>query len=364
MSEIRCANCKSPYPESEIPYKCLSCGGLYDFVSFPAYNPDMVDSSRVGIWRYAHALGFVSLDHEISLGEGNTPLIWDRFFNQNVAFKCEYANPTGSFKDRGSAAIVSFLGSRNINEAVEDSSGNAGASFAAYAARAGIRARVYIPDSASGPKRSQIEAYGADVIRIMGPRSNASEAVRVAADKGVIYASHAYLPFNLPGYATAAYEIYEQLHRQSPGSVIVPLGQGGLLLGMLRGFHSLFSRGIIAKMPRFVGVQARACAPIWALHAYGRDGLRLVTEAQTVAEGIRVRNPLRGDAILHWVEAHNGLFLAVDEEDILPARDLLARRGFYVEATSAVVLKALEQVADQLPGPIIMMLTGSGLKSP
>jgi threonine synthase len=345
-------------------YKCPTCGGIYDFKTFPAYTPGEIDLQEPGIWRYRHAFGLPESAPVVSLGEGNTPLVPDRLFDFDVFYKCEFLNPSGSFKDRGSSTIVSFLRDRSVVEAVEDSSGNAGASFAAYAARSGMKARIYIPDSASGPKRYQIEAYGSEVVRIMGSRSNAAEAVRKAADGGMAYASHAHLPFNLPGYATAAYEIYEQLGKRAPGTVIVPVGQGGFLLGMLRGFQSMAERGIILSVPRFVGVQARACAPIWATFAYGLDGLRLVAEAQTVAEGIRVRYPLRGDVVLNSVEANGGLFLAVDEEDILPARDLLARRGFYVEATSAVVVKAFEQVASQMPGPYVLVLTGAGLKGP
>lgn len=364
MSNVICTNCKQPYPSTGAPYKCPTCGGIYDFAVFPEYNPGEVDPTQPGIWRYRHAFGLPSSAPAVSLGEGNTPLVQDQLFSQEVFYKCEYLNPSGSFKDRGSATIVSFLRERGIQEAVEDSSGNAGASFAAYAARSGIKAKVFVPDSASGPKRYQIEAYGADIVRIMGPRSNAAEAVRKAADSGTAYASHAYLPFNLPGYATAAYEIYEQLGQRAPGTVFVPVGQGGLLLGMLRGFQYMGERGIIPSVPRFVGVQARACAPLWATAAYGLDGLRWVTEAPTVAEGIRVRYPLRGDMVLRSVESSGGIFVAVDEEHILPARDLLARRGFYVEATSAVVINAFEQAASQMPGPYVLVLTGTGLKGP
>ncbi len=230
--------------------------------------------------------------------------------------------------------MVSFLASRKVRAAVEDSSGNAGASFAAYAARAGIQARVFVPETASGPKRSQIEAYGAEVTPVPGPRSNAAQAVIQAAEKGTAYASHAYLPFNLPGYATVAYEIYEQLG-QAPGTLVSPVGQGGLLLGASRGFAALKKAGLIRNLPRLVGVQARACAPLWALSSYGPDGLAWVTEAPTLAEGVRVRYPLRGDAVLKAVEESGGQFLVVDEADILPGRDQLARRGFYVEPTSA-----------------------------
>ncbi len=136
-------------------------------------------------------------------------------------------------------SLTAWLQARKITEAVEDSSGNAGASFAAYAARAGINARIFVPESAGGPKLQQIEAYGAELVTVPGSRSNASMQAIKAAGEGQAYASHAYLPFNLPGYATTSYEIFEQLGNQMPGAVILPAGQGGLLLGMARGFESL-----------------------------------------------------------------------------------------------------------------------------
>lgn len=361
---VICTNCKRPYPDDLIPYRCTVCGGLFDFEAFPVYDPKVVDYTQPGIWRYRHAFGLSETVRPVSLGEGGTPLVWDTYQGLEIGFKCEFANPTGSFKDRGTALLTAFISARGALEAVEDSSGNAGASFAAYAARAGLKARIFVPDSASGPKRFQIEAYGAEVVRIMGPRSNASDAVRRAADAGAVYASHGYLPYNLPGYATAAYEVYEQMGGRAPGTLIIPAGQGGLLLGMIRGFQSLQKSGLIKVLPVFVGVQARACAPLWALHAYGADGLRMVAEAQTVAEGIRVRFPLRGDSVLKAVEGNGGIFLAVDEEDILPARDQLAHRGFYVEATSAVVWPAFTQVLSRFPAPFVAVLTGAGLKGP
>jgi threonine synthase len=374
---IACTNCRTPYPLTGIPFKCPKCGGIFDYSppgagGFPAYDPQRVEPGLPGIWRYRHALGLEDFGGEapqVTLGEGNTPLVWDELAPPGggtpvqVGFKLESANPSGSFKDRGSALLVSFLLARGANQAVEDSSGNAGASFAAYAARAHLQARIFVPDSASGPKRRQIEAYGAQVMRILGPRSNAAQAALAAVEGGVAYGSHAYLPFNLPGYATVAYELFEQMGGRAPGSIIVPVGQGGLLLGMLRGFVQMQAAGLIERVPKMIGVQARACAPIWALHAYGLDGLRWVAEAPTVAEGIRVLRPLRGDVLLHSVEALGGTFVAVDEEDILSGRDELARRGFYVETTSAVVWKALQLALADRPGPLVAVLTGSGLKT-
>jgi threonine synthase len=363
MAEILCTNCRRAYPETGAPYRCLTCGGLFDFSSAPEFEPKNADKDGPGIWRYRHALGLPNPAPVLYLGEGDTPLVWSRAFDREVAWKLEYANPTGSFKDRGSASLVSFLVSRGVKAALEDSSGNAGASFAAYAARAEMQARVYIPDSASGPKRRQIEAYGAEIVRIMGPRSNSAEAVRKAADQaGAVYASHAYMPFNLMGYATLAYELVEQIPGP-PGTVLLPVGQGGLLLGLARGFNALVNAGVIGKSPILVGVQARACAPLWALASYGAEGLSWTTEGETLAEGVRVSLPLRGDAVLQAVEASGGVFIAVDEQEILPGRDQLSRRGFYVEPTSAIVWNALSQVVGRVPEPLVVVLTGSGLKA-
>jgi threonine synthase len=361
---IQCTNCQQPYPPQGVPHRCPNCGGIYDYNSAFTFDPAAIDLGLPGIWRYRHAFGFQQDVAPLSLSEGDTPLVWAPAFGKQVAFKCEFLNPSGSFKDRGSATLMGFLHSRGVTEALEDSSGNAGASFAAYSARAGIRARVFVPESASGPKREQIKMYGAEVVAVPGLRSNAAEVLsRVLDDVGnqAAYASHAYLPFNLSGYATLAYELWAQLGC-APGSVIMPVGQGGLLLGVWRGFQALKNAGLISNLPRMMGVQARACAPLWALAAYGPSGLAWVAEAPTLAEGIRVRLPVRGDAVLQAVTDSCGGFLAVGEEEILPARDALARLGMYVEPTTAVVWGALEQVSQKLPDPVVAVLTGSGFK--
>jgi threonine synthase len=121
--------------------------------------------------------------------------------------------------------------------------------------------------------------------------------------------------------------------------------------------------GLIPEIPVLVGVQARACAPLWAVYHYGTAGLGWVTEGETLAEGVRVKHPLRGDALMRLLEDSNGSILAVDEEQILPGRDQLARLGFYVEPTSALVWDAMLQMAGKVPQPEIYILTGSGLKT-
>ena len=363
VASVRCTNCHRPYPEFGTPYRCPICSGLYDYAEALFFDPTRVDHSQPGIWRYRHTFAVPDDYPALSLGEGNTPLVWASAFDRQVAFKCEFNNPTGSFKDRGTAALLGAFATRGVSEAVEDSSGNAGASFAAYASRAGIKARVYAPESASGPKRRQIEAYGADLVSVPGARSAATQVVQQAAESGLAYASHAYLPFNLPGYATLAYELYEAF-QEAPGAVVVPAGQGGLLLGIARGFAALRETGLIANLPRLLCVQAAACAPLWAMGTIGPLALEMISENPTVAEGVRVRFPLRGDAVVDAVKNARGYFVAVDEDKIIAGRDELAKRGLYVEPTSALVWQALSDTLPELPDPVVAVLTGSGYKSP
>lgn len=361
--EISCVNCGSPYPSIGLPFCCTQCGQLYDFHSPLIFDQAQVDGSQPGIWRYRHTFGAFTVNEPVSLGEGGTPLLWANTFGHMVAFKCEFLNPSGSFKDRGSAIVTALLKTRGISKAVEDSSGNAGASFAAYAARAGIKARIFVPESTSGPKRRQIEAYGAELISISGSRSDAAEAAMSATKGGAIYASHAYLPFNLAGYATAAYEIYDQLGSIMPGAVILPVGQGGLLLGLVRGFEALrIANNIKVNTPKIIGVQTRACAPIWELFTEGKVRTDISDMKRILAEGIQVCHPMRGDMVIQLVMESHGSICVVDEVKIIPGRNALARMGFFVEPTSAIVWSALQQTLQDLPDPIIVILTGSGYK--
>ncbi|MGD2253400.1 MAG: pyridoxal-phosphate dependent enzyme [Anaerolineales bacterium] len=357
-----CNGCQRPYPKDGFPFRCPVCGGLFEFAQ-PLPVPDLDPQGRSprGLARFRQAFPLPPDAPLVSLGEGGTPLIPVEVSGCNVYFKCEHLNPTGSFKDRGTAVLVSALAAAGVREAVEDSSGNAGASFAAYAAKAGIRAHVFVPAYASGPKRDQIGRYGAELVSVPGPRSKATEEVLRAVEAGATYASHNYMPHGQAGMATMAFEMVEQLGR-APGAVIMPVGQGTLLLGISRGFEALKCQGVIDREPQLVGVQAQACAPIWAVHTMGSAGLAWVREGETVAEGIRTARPLRGDAVLRRVEGSGGKMVAVEEDDILAGRDALSRTGFYLETTSAVVWPALQVVLNDLPSPIVVVLTGSGFK--
>ncbi len=355
---IRCQKCQSPYPAQGLPYLCPSCGGVYDLSTLPLYQSDLINKRFPGIWKYQHSFGMNIDPSSISLGEGATSLVWDSYQGKSIGYKLEYQNPTGSYKDRATAVLAAQLIARNVHEAVEDSSGNAGASFAAYAAKAGIKATIFVPSTASGPKLRQIEQFGANLVRVDGPRSEAARLVREAANKGTAYASHAYLPFGMLGIATIAYELIEQTNKPI-GTVIAPVGHGSLLLGIIRGFQALIRAGKVKDLPYFIGVQAANCSPVY--NAYSHNSTQDFTKP-TIAEGVRVTTPLRGDQILEQFNKNNGKIVAIEEESILSSRSQLATRGIYVEPTSALVWSALKHEINTLVEPVILILSGSGYK--
>lgn len=354
-----CEECGEPYPVEGVPYRCPNCGGTFSIFTSNSIEPVKKIQRETGIWGYRKSFGLIQNLEPISLGEGNTPLVWVKVQGRSVGIKCEFLNPTGSFKDRGSSLIATILKSRGVMEAVEDSSGNAGASFAAYAARGGMKARVYVPENASGPKRRQMESYGAIVVPVKGTRSHVTDAALKMVHTGIPYASHSHLPFNIPGYATIAYEICNQINGM-PGAVIVPVGQGGLLLGIAFGFNIL-RIGNNQKIPKLIGVQAQVCAPIWDFMV-GRQVDISRECGKTLAEGVNVSFPIRKKAVLREVRNSHGSMCVVKEDDILTARNELALLGFYIEPTSAIVWPVLKKELAELPDPVIVILTGSGLK--
>ena len=361
MPTIRCSQCGQPFPSSGVPYRCPQCGGVYDFDGPPDFNKNAIEKDLPGLWRYRHSFGLFQDAPIVTLGEGNTPLVWTDAAGIQVGLKLESLNPSGSYKDRGSSVLISQLLARRVQQAVEDSSGNAGASFAAYAARGGMAARVFVPESASGPKRRQIELYGADLVRVPGPRSAAAQAVLKEVQAGAVYGSHAYLPFGLMGIATIAYEIWESLGA-APGTVVAPVGHGGLLLGIMRGFAALRQAGMISNVPYYVGVQAAACSPVVTAFTNGKEAAKNIIEGQTVAEGVKVSQPVRLEALLAETPSGCGEFIGIQEDAILPAYRELAKKGMYVEPTSALVWCTLDKIVGSVPEPIVLILSGSGLK--
>ena len=324
-----------------------------------------IDASVNSLWRYRKAL-LVDGSAAVTMGEGWTPLVAGEWDGTRVMFKLDYLMPTGSFKDRGMTVMVSYLKDRGVGEVLEDSSGNAGASLSAYAAAAGMRCRILVPETASYPKIAQIAACGADVVTIKGSRQDVADAA-LAMSRELFYASHNWQPFFAEGTKTLAYELWEQLGFRAPDHVIVPVGYGANVLGCDRGFSELMRNREIARMPRLHGVQAENCAPYHAAFRAGVEHFIEVDVRPTIAEGIASSRPTRMREVLAPVRASGGEIVAVTEGEIVRALAALARRGHYVEPTSAAAAAGLSQLiargAIRKNETAVLVLTGSGLKA-
>ena len=344
---------------------CGDGGSTLNLGDAPGLGRSEIDTSKRSVWRYAKAM-LVEPQDAVTLGEGWTPLVCGTIAGVPVSMKLEFMMPTGSFKDRGMTALITYLKRCGIKRVLEDSSGNAGASIAAYAAAAGLGCRILVPETASYPKIAQMAATGADVMTIKGSRQDVAEAtLRYASE--IFYASHNWQPFFIEGTKTLAYELWEQLGFAAPANVVVPVGYGSNVCGCERGFAELVRRGEIERMPRLFGVQAANCAPIYAAFKAGAQDLVPTDVTATVAEGIASSRPTRTREILRGIRETGGSVVAVSEDEIVAALGALARQGIYVEPTSAAAAAGLAQLLQQ--GVItpdqttVLVLTGTGLKA-
>lgn len=344
---------------------CADSGGYLNLSPGTGMKRADIDTSRRSLWRYAKAIR-VEEHHAVTMGEGWTPLTCGDWNGVPLLFKLEFMMPSGSFKDRGMTVMVSYLKSRGLDHVLEDSSGNAGASLSAYAAAAGMRCRILVPETASYPKIAQIAACGADVVTIRGTRQEVADAaMRMSQD--IFYASHNWQPFFAEGTKTLAYELWEQLGFKAPDNVIVPLGYGSNVAGCAIGFDELLRNGEISKVPRIFGVQAANCAPYYNAYRAGVEHLVPTTVTPTIAEGIASSKPTRVVEALRAVRHSGGSIVAVSEDEIVTALGTLARKGMYVEPTSAAAGAGLTQLlasgAIKRGESTVLVLTGTGLKA-
>lgn len=364
---LHCPCCSRDFPESSLLWKC-HCG------SYLVYHPEKtgpIDENLIStrphdMWRYREVLPLGKGLTPVSMGEGMTPLIKADWEGREVLFKLDYLCPTGSYKDRGMAYLVSRLVELGVDQVVEDSSGNAGASMAAYCGRAGIGCEIFVPDYTSAGKCVQIEMYGARLRRIPGTREDTTRAAEREAES-VYYASHNWSPYFVHGIKTFAYEIWEQLGWKVPDNVVLPAGQGSLVMAARLGFQELFDAGKIPKLPKIFAVQSANCAPLFEAFRRGERIPAKIEKRETIAEGISSAEPVKGDLVLSDVRSGGGKLLKVEEKDIWEGFLRLCALGFYVEPTSAVVGAALDELfgnglAEE--GTItVALLTGSGLKA-
>jgi threonine synthase len=362
--EICCPDCGTRATLSPETWRC-HCGGAWETVLPDTFDPALINAAETSVWRYQRLYGLDFDTPRIVMGAGWTPLLPLMLNGRPVWVKPEYFAPTASFKDRGTELMINILAHQGVTHIAEDSSGNAGASVAAFAARAGMQAEIFVPAHASPAKQAQIAVYGAQVNPIPGPRVNAKLAAIEAVERGVIFASHAFHPGFLLGQQSVAYELWEQLGHRAPDWYIVPVGQGVHLLGVWLGFRRLLAAGLVDRIPRMVGVQATLLAPLCRAFEAGLDTVPGVEPAGTsLAEGLAIAQPVRGRRLLQAIRKSNGTCVMVEEEAIRAARQEMAAQGFYIEPTSATAVAALKHVQhlSKLGETIVIPLTGSGLK--
>ena len=379
---LRFADRPIPAGEPPSPAEFDTRAGLWAFVSFLPVGDDRAD--------------------RVTLGEGLTPLV-DADGGQrgstdaggpatdaggkrwNASFKLEYVFPTGSFKDRGATTTLTRAAELGVDRVVEDSSGNAGAAIATYAARAGIDAEVYVPADAKPSKLRAIRRAGATPVRIEGSRADVTDACVAALStgesggsgksgesgtfgepgNGAWYASHAWNPAFFEGTATVAYEVALQCGWNTPDAVVTPLGHGTLFLGAYWGFRRLQRAGWIDEIPRLYGAQAAGFAPV-VRELHGADAADPDGESNDVADGIRITEPVRIDGIREAIADTGGDAIAVTETATTRALDRLHADGFYTESTCAVAPAALRELRTRGAigddEDVVVPLTGSGLK--
>lgn len=328
------------------------------------FDIDKVVSRKPDMWRYREALPVNDDAGIVSFGEGFTPLLEFRLKGYDVLIKQDHIFPSGSYKDRGSSLLISQAKSLGITRVVEDSSGNAGASIAAYCARAGIACEIYVPESTSPAKVYQIEAYGARLTRVTGSREDTARAA-LEAGAETYYASHCWNPFFIHGTKTFAFEICEQLGWRSPDAVVLPAGNGTLLLGAYLGFSELKQANIIADLPRLIAVQASNCAPLHEAFRTQSDEIPRIKAGNTIAEGIAVAEPVRGRQIIEAVRNSGGDIIAVGEDEIKDALAEMWHMGFFIEPTASATIAGLTRYLDQASRDemVVSTFTGHGLKT-
>lgn len=341
------------------------CGSHLNLAPGEGLSRGDIAREEASLWRYRAALALAG-PPRVSLGEGWTPFLRRQWHGVPVAFKLESQMPTGSFKDRGTAVMLNHLLAVGVGPVHEDSSGNAGASLATYAAAAGVACRIYAPAAAPRGKLVQIAAAGAELRLVPGPRRNASEAALAAFGES-FYASHNWQPFFIEGTKTLAYELWEQGGFRAPAAVLVPTGYGSNILGLDRGFDELERRGEITARPRLFAVQAANCAAFAAAWAMGAEEVVPFAAGATIADGIATPRPVRGSEVLAALRRSGGGVVSVGEEEIVPALRELGRLGLFVEPTAATAAAALSRLlADGTIRPgqeTVVVLTGSGLKA-
>ncbi len=368
---LKCPVCGFEVEANPYSIRCPRCGQLLDAVLQVELvgDFDFKGLRGFGVWRYERLLPKPKV--RVSLREGGTPLVRLRGF-KDVYVKFEGANPTGSFKDRGMTVGVSIAASIGARGVIVASTGNTAASAAAYSARAGLDCIVVLPKGgvAKG-KLVQAILHGARILEVEGTFDKALEFVLESVlSNGIVVSGVAYYPLNsinpwrLEGQKTIAFEIVEEIG--VPDYVFVPVGNGGNIFAIWKGFTELYRLGVVDKVPVMVGVQAEGSAPL-VRYWLGLGG-PMVDNPTTIASAIRIGRPVNWHRAYRAVRESGGLFLAVSDDEILQAQRMLGREGIGVEPASAAslagYLKAVENGIIDRDARVVLIATGHALKDP
>jgi threonine synthase len=373
-SHYECDDCRRRAPLDEPALLCRSCGGLLEITY------DLEEADREILTRTGHGIHrwreLLPPYEPLYLGEGDTPLLSTRALGDRIGIpglliKNDTLMPTGSFKDRGFSVAVGVATSLGIKKAFTYSSGNAGASFAAYAGRAGIEATVLVEETANEAKVAAISLYGARVLRLRYRSSvEIFDGVSALTQAGFYSFVNFINPVRHEGMKTYAYEICEALDWNVPDVMVHPVGTGGGLWGAWKGFRELHRIGVIDRLPRMVGVQPAATPPlVRAFQAGATTAQRHGDASRTVAQSIAGDAPIHGGTrVLRAIYDSGGAMVAVDDVDLFEAMRLLGAEGVATEPSAAASVAALLHAREEgwISGNdvVVAVVTGSALKQP
>jgi threonine synthase len=379
LTHLECTDCGTSQPADRLQTVCPRCGAplaaRYDLGrAATTLSRDSLESRPRGIWKWLELLPVVQASHRFSLGEGSTPLVHADRLGPAVRMhqlwiKDESGNPTGSFKARGLAVAVSKAVELGATELVIPTAGNAGGALAAYAARAGIHAHVYMPRDAPQANQEEVQAFGAELVLVDGLIGDAGkQAAADGARHGWFDVSTFKEPYRLEGKKTMGFELAEHFGRELPDVILYPTGGGTGLVGMWKAFQELGDMGWLdAQRPRMISVQASGCAPVvQAFHA-GAERITPWQGAQTIASGLRVPSPFADRLILHVLHESAGTAVAVDDQQILDAqRELASSEGVLASPEGAAAWAAVRVLLSdgrlKAAERVVLFNTGSGLK--
>ena len=358
---LQCSECKKRYDKRDIVYKCR-CGGSIEIIYNYEEIKDQISWEELrkrpfNHWRYREFFPLIELKNIVSLEEGGTALIKSKVYS-SLLYKCENLNPTGSFKDRGSTLEVSKAREFGAEEVVCASTGNMGASVAAYCARGRINATIFVPDETLENKIRQIKAYGSDVRVVKGDYTEAKNRAKNAYEKDGIYLMGDYA-YRGEGEKSVGFEIMDQT---CPDFIICPIGNGTLIHGMWKGIKEMKLVGLINRLPRLIGVQAKGCNTVVKAFNNDFDHIEPVIP-KTKAEAIACGDPLDGMNALKALRESKGIGIAVSDREIKDARKELAREGIFAELSGAASLAGYKKLRGELLDfNMLLLVTGHGLK--